>query len=624
MTRRKKRKIDYRNLPREFQHDPSIPPMRVVVLTKEVSIVQHDVAEAFESAGHQVMRLRYEERGNDEVFEGAEENYGRLLDRVMKFGPHLIVAINAMGVGHSEVFPALAEIERIPLVSWFVDFPPVWLPRMIPPECEYTLLASYDESQLDFIRSMGYRHVEHLPLGTTPRKFPLPPGHPIDDHTYPLGYAGNLFTTLRTHCRKYLDKCAAKFDPDTKKVIETLFREGLERFASADVPSETAWEWLNRVGPEQFSDRELLFRPVAQYLSPGHYLAPLISHSAAAERRQILARELDNSGLHVWGGEDWKQTLSSERCHPYKEYDGLFTVYQDCRVNLSLSHVQNVDSVTQRLFDVPACGGFLLSDWRPCMEKLFEVGEELVVFRSLEEARELAERYGQDHKARNLVVERARRRVMAEHTYAHRVERLAQMAVERWPEILERPRRRKTVAMTSPPGTASRLLGIAASELVEEDLDRPAAPILEALVNEPEAQGTMARLEGVEAFRTGDPGRALELFREALSLGEDRHHSAQFSAGSACLKVEGPAAALPYFRAAARLWPKSSQYWTSLAGCRLQLQDWGRARADLERALFLNPDNEAAARARRAFADVLDPVEPVWEDEEDLPDPERS
>ncbi len=112
MTRRKKRKIDYRNLPREFQHDPSIPPMRVVVLTKEVSIVQHDVAEAFESAGHQVMRLRYEERGNDEVFEGAEENYGRLLDRVMKFGPHLIVAINAMGVGHSEVFPALAEIDQ--------------------------------------------------------------------------------------------------------------------------------------------------------------------------------------------------------------------------------------------------------------------------------------------------------------------------------------------------------------------------------------------------------------------------------------------------------------------------------------------------------------------------------
>ena len=32
----------------------------------------------------------------------------------------------------------------------------------------------------------------------------------------------------------------------------------------------------------------------------------------------------------------------------------------------------------------------LLSDWRPCMEDLFDVGEELAVFRSDEEARELA------------------------------------------------------------------------------------------------------------------------------------------------------------------------------------------------------------------------------------------
>lgn len=51
--------------------------------------------------------------------------------------------------------------------------------------------------------------------------------------------------------------------------------------------------------------------------------------------------------------------------------------------------MQMKGAVNQRVFDVPAAGAFVLTDWREQMDELFEPGKEIVCYREPGEVPEL-------------------------------------------------------------------------------------------------------------------------------------------------------------------------------------------------------------------------------------------
>jgi spore maturation protein CgeB len=75
-------------------------------------------------------------------------------------------------------------------------------------------------------------------------------------------------------------------------------------------------------------------------------------------------------------------------------------------------------SPSVRVFEAAACGTPVLSDVWPGIETVFAPGEEILLARNAEEA--LAVVAGMPDDARRAIGERARRRVLAEHTPAHR------------------------------------------------------------------------------------------------------------------------------------------------------------------------------------------------------------
>jgi spore maturation protein CgeB len=81
-----------------------------------------------------------------------------------------------------------------------------------------------------------------------------------------------------------------------------------------------------------------------------------------------------------------------------------------------------------RNFEVPGCGGFLLTERVPHLERYFELGREAAVY---EDAEDLIDQVGhwlahEDERA--AVAEAGYRRVMAEHTYDHRFEEIFRRA----------------------------------------------------------------------------------------------------------------------------------------------------------------------------------------------------
>ena len=78
-------------------------------------------------------------------------------------------------------------------------------------------------------------------------------------------------------------------------------------------------------------------------------------------------------------------------------------------------------AVNQRVFDVPACRAFLLTDAQESVAELFEPGHEVITYSSKEEAVDLAKYYLENDNIRMTVAERAYARVLNEHTYKHRM-----------------------------------------------------------------------------------------------------------------------------------------------------------------------------------------------------------
>jgi spore maturation protein CgeB len=94
--------------------------------------------------------------------------------------------------------------------------------------------------------------------------------------------------------------------------------------------------------------------------------------------------------------------------------------------------MQMKHTVNQRVFDVAACGSFLLTDRMPDMEDFFEPDVESVCYDSVDEAVDLAGYYRNNNKERDKIAKAARKRVLAEHTYENRMSVLVAHMRERF------------------------------------------------------------------------------------------------------------------------------------------------------------------------------------------------
>ncbi len=90
-----------------------------------------------------------------------------------------------------------------------------------------------------------------------------------------------------------------------------------------------------------------------------------------------------------------------------------------------------VDAINPRVFEIAAAGGFQVCD--PCagLERHFDFETELPVYRTLKELRERIDYFLAHPQERAAFAERAQKRALAEHTYAHRAEQMLRLIFER-------------------------------------------------------------------------------------------------------------------------------------------------------------------------------------------------
>ena len=184
----------------------------------------------------------------------------------------------------------------------------------------------------------------------------------------------------------------------------------------------------------QWGVNRYVYRKTAESLEHGVTFVGL----PHGDRREVIAL-LEEAGIRV---ECWGEGWPAGRI----DHDAMIRVFSSSAVNLNLSNSSTLprtlrfrlgalargrwadarqsrprpSQIKGRNFEVPGCGGFLLTENVPHLEEYFVPGREVGVFTGADDLLEQA-RYWLEHPSeRAAVADAGHRRALGEHTYDHR------------------------------------------------------------------------------------------------------------------------------------------------------------------------------------------------------------
>jgi spore maturation protein CgeB len=393
-----------------------------VLLLRSGYFLEREIAEGLDSLGaeHRAVDAAMADRKGDVRF------VERLLAAVLEFKPDFVLAVNHLGVDRDGALHDLLGRLRLPLASWFVDSPHLILYRYAGLVGGRTAIFTFDSATLPLLRDMGFAESFYLPLGTSMATSGR--DLPETEESIDVSFVGE-----------------SMLGPVRKLMDESGLPGGLKRECGA-VAAEFAGSGDYTVGGFLDRRRPDLRKRLDGLKTPEQRLAfeRIVTFEATRQYRAACVRRLLPFGPVIHGDEGWGRTLGTSSrtlgtppgqgrvrigwSHrpPVEYYRELPGVYQATRVNFNCTSLQMKQAVNQRVFDVPARGRFVLTDARPQLDGLFEPGLESATYGSPEEIPELVRFYLDNPEARRKIARAARRRVLAEHTYVHRLRTLLQ------------------------------------------------------------------------------------------------------------------------------------------------------------------------------------------------------
>jgi spore maturation protein CgeB len=374
-----------------------------------------DLADGLRGHGHAVFTLDTSRLSVEEL---------TLTVRVTQ--PVLVAAVN-----HTEGLAEFCEAEGVPLLCWEVDPALQRLANVTSPPLHARIFTYRRGHVADFERA-GFPAVTFLPLATNPARR-MPPAltaEEIPRFAVPVAFVG----------ASLVDRIAS-LRADFARAFVAFAGEG-----GGVAVADGALRILDDVLARQRADLDHYMIPtLLDQLAPGlreHGKRPgaydaeqIAGELAAGEKRLALigalarglaegdAADSEQPQVHVWGDPGWRAAAANVNVRGVAgHFVELNKIYGSARINLDIGRLYQMDVVTMRVFDVLACGGFLLTERSPELSELFEPGHDLEVFTGAEELIDKTRHYLAHPELAARIAAQGRATVLSRHTVDLRLE----------------------------------------------------------------------------------------------------------------------------------------------------------------------------------------------------------
>jgi spore maturation protein CgeB len=375
--------------------------LRILIFNPDYFLVP-EAMRAFTQLGHEVGLVLFDKRR-----ESGEKVLQRILQRFQEFTPDLVFTVNHLGFDREGLLMEAFHRLKVPSISWYVDSPAIILNLYAGPKSDLAFIFVWDTTYIPEVQALGFANVFFLPLATDPVIFSPRPARELTPWRSEVAFVGNSLT----------GSVAAKLDrlPFSPEFLE-LFHRLLGAFKAQ--PFRRLEALLAAAGLEQHPLIRGLDRTGLTDLEAG------IIWAATRDYRLDCLKRLAPFNPVIYGDPGWREVLDGhfQRRPEVNYFEELPLVYGATTINFNATSLQMKTAVNQRIFDAPAAGGFLLTDFRDQLAELLEVDREVVCYRDPAEIPDLVRFYLKHPSDRAGIVQKARARILAEHTYRHRVE----------------------------------------------------------------------------------------------------------------------------------------------------------------------------------------------------------
>ncbi len=383
--------------------EQGVRPRRALVCAGTLFVA--DVTEALQRAGYTVFTL--------ETTRQAKEELERTVERV---DPDVVVSVN-----YTNGLAEFCQAQGRTLVCWEIDPSTNALPPLAGPSTR-SYVFTYRSANVEAFRAAGFEHVEYLPLAANVERRAPAELSPDDQARYgaPVSFVGS---SLTERVPVFLAEFGARYRAFKGGV------DGAEQEARAIVDHVLAQQ---RETPDEYRVPELLRAHCPEFLDDAardasqHDPVQIVAELAAAEKRLFAVAGLGRHGIRVWGDAGWRslERFGVQYMGAAGHTHELNKIYQGSVVNVDVGRIYQADIVTMRIFDILACGGFVIAEHSPALDELFAVGEELEAYRSMEELGLKVEYYLEHPEEAREIACKGLRAVRERHSVNHRVARM--------------------------------------------------------------------------------------------------------------------------------------------------------------------------------------------------------
>jgi spore maturation protein CgeB len=392
---------------RSFLDTEGAGPWAVVI---DGALFVQDLCDILPEHGYRVFRLR--------VDSGGAPWFLWNLRRLRPAG--------VFGINHRTGLGELCTEAGVPLVEWEID-PSLEEMKPASGPTDKAHLFTWRPRNVAAWREMGFAHVEPLPLAANVRKRRPPSDVDREHYGAPVVFVGNSMAERTPHLRASLQGLLELWvrsrggGRQAGEAAARLVQELIQRCRRA-LPAHAAPEVLAQVCPgidDVGRARGVAWQP-----------AMLLGEVVGAYWRLEAVAALAPFGAQVWGDGGWR-TIERNGVR-YRGFAGhnrdLGPIYAAADINLDIGRVYQADIVTMRVFDVLACGGFLLAAWSEGLGELFELGVELDTWRTIPELMDKVRFYLDHPESRRRLAARGRARVLRDHTVRDRIRHMLSRA----------------------------------------------------------------------------------------------------------------------------------------------------------------------------------------------------
>ncbi len=368
------------------------PPYRILYLDDDY-FLQRETIDALNRLGHEVTAVR--------VVRDPKQMLERILKTAVMIQPDCVMTNNHAGIDEAgKIVNILNEI-GLPLVSWFLDdfrfimFEPA---AQATPNC---VIFTFDSQHVQPLRDCGFSHVHYLPSASA-----------VDPHT---DYTYSEFEALQNATvfigSTFNKSKAERFHPDYPPLVKQL---------SQKIDFTTL---QHNLIDQSYQLQGNAFEDTAKFYSYAGYMIC----EATEKYRRFWLENVKAQNFHVFGDKDWEKANIKGKVHqPVHNITVAPRIQKMALINLCLSSQQLGNAVSLRAYEVPASGGFLLTDWKADLERLF-APDEIVTFRSVDEMNDKIAYYEKNPDKRLPIIRKARERVAKTHLVLHRVQKMLEI-----------------------------------------------------------------------------------------------------------------------------------------------------------------------------------------------------